>query len=288
MKIFQNKVILVADDDPANREFVVTTMSSMAQDVKVLSAADGQQVLDILGKRSVDAVLLDWEMPVLDGLQTLKKIRANEDWKHIPVLMYTGVMTATTNLVKALDAGASDFIRKPAEPVEVIARIKSALQLKDEFSTRLRLEQENAQMSKRLLEEKIERLRNELSSYLAQLARKNEVLIEVREMLRKNPADSPVVTHIDGIINSENYWDDLFQRFGHLDNGFLSTLNRQFEELSTTELKFCLLVRIGMNSKDIASLLNVTLAAVEKKRYRIRKKFDLDPEESLEKYILSL
>jgi len=287
MQVFENKTILVADDDPGNRELVINTMSSLAKGIKVLSAADGSKVMDIIDKRNVDAVLLDWEMPVMDGMETLKRIRLSDKGKYIPVIIYTGVMTSTGNLVKALEEGATDFIRKPTEPIELIARIQSALRLHTEFSARLELEQENATMRSKMLQNEIENLRSELSGYLAQLARKNEVLAEVRDMITNGEKD---VTgdHIDKIIEGESYWDEFFQRFNRFDKVFLDLLAQHPGEFSLSEQKFCLLLRLGMSSKDIGSLLNITPAAIEKKRYRIRKKFELDSSASLERHINSL
>lgn len=287
MQVFENKTILVADDDPGNRELVISTMSGLAQGIKVLSAADGSKVMEIIGKRNVDAVLLDWEMPVLDGLETLKQIRLSEKGKFIPVIVYTGVMTSTGNLVKALEEGATDFVRKPTEPIELIARIQAALRLHSEFSTRLQLEQENAAMKSQILQNEIENLRSELSGYLAQLARKNEVLAEVREMVL-NGEKEVAGDHIDKIIEGEAYWDDFFQRFNRFDKVFLDLLAQHPGDFSLSEQKFCLLLRLGMSSKDISSLLNITPAAIEKKRYRIRKKFELDSSASLERHINSL
>ena len=284
MEVFENKTILVADDDPGNRELVISTMSGLARGIKVLSAADGSRVMEIIGKRNVDAVLLDWEMPILDGLETLKQIRKSEKGKFIPVIIYTGVMTSTGNLVKALEEGATDFVRKPTEPIELIARVQSALKLHDEFVARLQLEQENASMKSQLLQNEIENLRSELSGYLAQLARKNEVLAEVREMLLNGEKEA-AGDHIDKIIEGEAYWDDFFQRFNRFDKVFLDLLAQHEGEFSLSEQKFCLLLRLGMSSKDISALLNITPSAIEKKRYRIRKKFGLDPTESLERHI---
>lgn len=287
MKIFENKTILVADDDPGNRELVVSTMQQLGVNIKVLSAAHGGKVMEILANRKVDAVLLDWEMPVMDGFETLQQIRSNTDYGFIPVLMYTGVMTATQNLVKALEAGATDFIRKPTEPVELIARIKSALTLHDGFLARVQLEQENATMRAQLMQNEIDNLRSELNSYLAQLARKNEVLVEVREFLQ-NDDKANADLYLSRIIEGETYWDEFFQRYNRFDKQFLECLSQHEGEFSLSEQKFCLLVRLGMSSKDISSLLNITPAAIEKKRYRIRKKFGLDPSENLERHIKSL
>lgn len=287
MQVFENKTILVADDDPGNRELVINTMSSLAKGIKVLSAADGSKVMEIIDKRSVDAVLLDWEMPVLDGMETLRRIRQSDKGKFIPVIIYTGVMTSTGNLVKALEEGATDFIRKPTEPIELIARIQAALRLHTEFVARLELEQENATMRSKMLQNEIENLRSELSGYLAQLARKNEVLAEVRDMII-NGEKEVTGDHIDKIIEGESYWDEFFQRFNRFDKVFLDLLAQHPGEFSLSEQKFCLLLRLGMSSKDIGSLLNITPAAIEKKRYRIRKKFELDSSASLERHINSL
>lgn len=287
MKIFDNKTILVADDDPGNRELVVSTMVQLDSNVKVLSAIHGGKVMEILANRSVDAILLDWEMPVMDGFETLKQIRASEQHSFIPVLMYTGVMTATQNLVKALEAGATDFLRKPTEPVELIARIKAALTLREQFAERVKLEKENALIRSQLLQNEIDNLRSELNSYLAQLARKNDVLIEVRELLQKDDLKNADLT-LNRIIESESYWDEFFQRYNRFDKKFLDILSQHDGEFSLSEQKFCLLVRLGMSSKDIGSLLNITPAAIEKKRYRIRKKFNLDSSENLEKHIKAI
>jgi DNA-binding response OmpR family regulator/DNA-binding CsgD family transcriptional regulator len=287
MEVFENKTILVADDDPGNRELVISTMQGLAKGIKVLSAADGSKVMEIIDKRNVDAVLLDWEMPVLDGLETLKQIRLSEKGKFIPVIIYTGVMTSTGNLVKALEEGATDFIRKPTEPIELIARIQAALRLQSEFNSRLQLEQENASMKSQILQNEIENLRSELSGYLAQLARKNEVLAEVRDMVLTGEKEV-AGDHIDKIIEGEAYWDEFFQRFNRFDKVFLDLLAQHPGDFSLSEQKFCLLLRLGMSSKDISSLLNITPAAIEKKRYRIRKKFELESTESLERHINSL
>jgi DNA-binding response OmpR family regulator/DNA-binding CsgD family transcriptional regulator len=287
LKIFENKTILVADDDPGNRELVVATMHGISRGVKVVSAANGVHVMEILGKRMIDVVLLDWEMPEKDGFTVLCEMKADARWKNIPVLMYTGVMTSTGNLVKALEVGAVDFIRKPTEPVELMARIKSVLAQQEDFIARVRLEKEAASMRTMLYEAEINSLKEQLNNYLLQLARKNEVLIDLRERLGENENPADAALYIDGLINSERYWDEVFDQFNRLDKNFLSALTRRHDDLSPNELKFCVLVKAGMSSKNIASLLNVSIAAVEKNRYRIRKKMELQPEENLEKYILS-
>lgn len=287
MKLFTNKTILVADDDPGNRELVVSTMNGLDAGIRVLSAVHGGQVLDILGKREVDAVLLDWEMPVRDGFSVLQEMKSDEKLRDIPVLMYTGVMTAAGNLVKALEIGAVDFIRKPTEPVELIARIKSVLRQQEDFRERNRLEQESAEMRHQLLSKANESLQQQLNEYLIQLARKNEMFINIRDYAKKCENQPEFLEYLDGLINLENYWDELFRQFSRFEKDFLNTIISKHPDLSQGEIRFCILIRSGISSRDIANIMNVTSAAIEKNRYRIRKKFALSPDESLEKYILS-
>lgn len=287
MDIFTNKTILVADDDPGNRELVVSTMHGLDAGIRVLSAVNGDQALDILGKREVDAVLLDWEMPVRDGFSVLQEMKSDVLLKEIPVLMYTGVMTSADNLVKALEIGAVDFIRKPTEPIELIARIKSVLAQQEYFRERNRLEQESADMRNQLLTKANESLQQQLNEYLIQLARKNELFINIREYAQKCENQPEFLEYLDGLISLENYWDELFRQFSRYEKDFLNMITDKHPDLSQGEIRFCILIRSGISSRDIANIMNVTSAAIEKNRYRIRKKFALTPEESLEKYILS-
>ena len=287
MEIFKNKTILVADDDPGNRDLVVSTMNGLDVDVRVLSAVHGGQAMEVLRKREVDAVLLDWEMPVRDGFSVLQEMKADVKLKDIPVLMYTGVMTASGNLVKALEIGASDFIRKPTEPVELIARIKSVLRQQRDFKERNQFEQEAATIRNKLLASENDSLQQRLNEYLIQLARKNEIFASIRANAVKCECKPELIDYIDSQIDLQNYWDELFTQFSRYEKNFVSSLLSKHGELSQGEIRFCILIRSGISSRDMANIMNVTSSAIEKTRYRIRKKLDLASDESLEKYIYS-
>lgn len=288
MQYFENKTVLVADDDSANRVLVVEALTGVAGGLKVLSATNGIQAMDILSRRDVDVAVLDWEMPGLNGYEVLKQIRANPKLNAVDVLMYTGVMTQTGNLLRAFESGATDFIRKPTDPVEIVARIRSVLKYKQQFEQRLLLENENAEIKMQLLAAEVRQLQSDLSSYLLQLARKNEILLELKGQLLSSDRPEPALELIESVLGAESYWDDLFQRFTQIDRDFMRKLNERCGDLSAGEMKFCMLIRMGLGGKDIASVLNITAAGVEKKRYRLRKKLELDPEAGLEKAILNL
>ena len=113
--------ILIVDDDPQIRRVLKTMLS--AQTYEVFDARDGQEALEKIEKSRFDLVILDMNMPVLDGLETCRTIRANSD---IAIIMLT-VRNAEADKVQALDAGADDYIAKPFSSPELLARIRAAL-----------------------------------------------------------------------------------------------------------------------------------------------------------------
>ena len=110
------KTILVVDDDPQNRLIAVEHLMQANVGYKVLSAPSGEIALNLLKRHKIDLLLLDWEMPGLTGIEVLHQLKSEELTASLPVVMYTGIMTAAKSLQEALDAGADDFLRKPADP----------------------------------------------------------------------------------------------------------------------------------------------------------------------------
>ena len=88
-----------------------------------LTAADGEEALKIMDENTIDVLLLDWNMPKLDGLSVLKKIRLTEKYKQLPVIMITSE-AAKYNVIEALKAGVSDYIIKPASRKILIDKVK--------------------------------------------------------------------------------------------------------------------------------------------------------------------
>jgi DNA-binding response OmpR family regulator/DNA-binding CsgD family transcriptional regulator len=119
--------ILIVDDEPLN----IVLYSEMLEPngYIIVSAMDGIEALEVIEKELPRLVILDWNMPRLDGLETLKRIKSNELLKDIPVIMITGVMTSSQNLMEAMKYGAIDFLRKPFDKLELQARVKSMLLL---------------------------------------------------------------------------------------------------------------------------------------------------------------
>ncbi|MEQ4722812.1 response regulator transcription factor [Nonomuraea sp. B19D2] len=114
--------LLVVDDEPALREALQSSLEF--EGYKVVTANDGQAALDALAQETYDAVLLDVMMPRLDGLTACRRLRASGN--HIPVLMLTA-RDAVGDRVSGLDAGADDYLVKPFELDELLARVRALL-----------------------------------------------------------------------------------------------------------------------------------------------------------------
>lgn len=123
----QNPKILVADDEQVNRDMMEAILSRLGY--KVLLAADGGQAVSLAVVQMPDLILMDIMMPGMDGFEATKKLKENDRTKIIPVVVVSG-KTEVSDRVKALEAGADDFLNKPVDPTELQARIRSLLKVK--------------------------------------------------------------------------------------------------------------------------------------------------------------
>ena len=119
-------VILVVDDQFQNIELLEAYL--VPQGYEIIEASSGEEALEKLSHNSIDLVLLDIMMPGMSGIEVLEKLRADEKTRFIPVVMVT-VLKETEDKVKALEAGCDDFISKPFNKVELLARVKSILKI---------------------------------------------------------------------------------------------------------------------------------------------------------------
>lgn len=119
--------ILVVDDIPLNRKLQKTYLESVGY--QVIIAQDGVEALQRIGEESPDLILLDIMMPNMNGFQVCRRLKGSENTRFVPIILVTA-LNEIEDKVKGIEAGADDFISKPFNKLELLARVKSLLRIK--------------------------------------------------------------------------------------------------------------------------------------------------------------
>lgn len=119
--------ILVVDDNEMNRDLLVTRLKKNGHKVNV--ALNGQEAIQKLNEKNFDLLILDIMMPIMNGYEVLKHIKADEKLKAIPVIMFSA-LDEIDSLVRCLEMGAEDYLVKPVKPIILKARVSASLEKK--------------------------------------------------------------------------------------------------------------------------------------------------------------
>ena len=144
--------ILVVDDIEQNVSLLTEVLS--LRGYAVVTATNGVEALERVRAEQPNLVLLDVVMPQMDGYETVRRLRADEATRFLPVIMVTS-LHASQEKVKAIEAGADDFINKPFNQHELLSRVKSLLRIKEYHDT---IESQAAQLTEwnRTLETRVQ------------------------------------------------------------------------------------------------------------------------------------
>jgi adenylate cyclase len=174
--------ILVVDDNEDNR-YTLTRRLEREGYADVATAENGRRALELLRTRPFDLVLLDVMMPELNGYEVLAALKADEQLRHIPVIMISAV-DQLDSVIRCIELGAEDYLAKPFNPVLLRARIGASLQRK-------RLHDELAEWS-RTLEQRVQ----EQVAQVERLGRlKRFFSPQLAELIVAGGADDPLKTH---------------------------------------------------------------------------------------------
>jgi adenylate cyclase len=147
----ERPLILVVDDLPDNVEIARLRLESQSYDV--ITAADGLEALEQVREHSPDLILLDVMMPRLDGIETVKRLKADTSLPFVPVILLTA-QNDRRQVVSGLDAGADEYLTKPFEPDALLARVRAMLRTKT-LQDQVRANAEELATLNRTLEQRV-------------------------------------------------------------------------------------------------------------------------------------
>lgn len=286
---------------------------------------DGEGIIDQLKTEIPDIILLDWQMPRVNGLETLKMIKKNKAFDQIPIIIITGLKDEEV-LEKAFDYGGIDFLNKPVSKIELNSRVLNALNLSE--TKRMLIQQ------KRELLELNQIIKNQKSELEKSLALKNQLLETTEEEFKKdihsqnkkvltmeldankivnnfksikNTIDecytsikaelpeSPVIRKLkqisrtlEGMTVSDDSWDEFKEAFKTIDNEFFNKLSKLNPKLTTLDLKHCAYIKMNLDNYEVSKILNVELKSLQMTRYRLKKKLKIEEGKALREFILSI
>jgi len=264
----QNIKVLVIDDERLNIQLIVEILQKLEYDCDIISTSNSTLAVKIALEAKPTIIITDWEMPMMNGIEIITELKKNKQTNDIPIIMATGVKLTSQDLKLALETGAFDFIRKPIDEVELIARISSALRLVDYYNQKLEM-QKRELLSKTLILAKIKKAFEEFRVALKEYYRQN------KNSISKVP---PHIVHLSNemrkIIEMQ-IWEDLELHFEQIHETFYMNLLTQCPTLTKNERRLCAYLRLNLSTKDISSLTLQTVRSIEVARIRLRNKLGL-------------
>ncbi len=173
--------ILIVDDEPFNLDLLEQELAD--QGYVIERANDGSEALEKVPSFLPDVILLDYMMPKMNGLEVVARLKRDERYKGIPVILLTA-KASQQDKVKGLDAGADDYVVKPFESFELLARVRSMMRIKQMHDT---LEEWNRSLAEKVKQQVTELQRmNRLKRYLSP---------QIAETILKSDDDSLFKSH---------------------------------------------------------------------------------------------
>jgi two-component system, sensor histidine kinase and response regulator len=151
--------VLVVDDEPMGFDVIEAHLYREGYDLHY--AASGLEALSLMDSLEPDVILLDVMMPEMDGIEVCRHLKSEPHWKHIPVIVVTA-LNSKEDLARSLDAGADDFLTKPVSGIELRARVRSMLRIKQQYDALQATLQLREDLSKMIVHD----LRNPLTTIL--------------------------------------------------------------------------------------------------------------------------
>lgn len=276
--------ILIVDDDLKILKNIIFVLIKNPCYV-IMTTSNGKSAYEIACRELPDLIIMDWQMPVMNGIEATIQLKQNDLTKDIPIIISSGIMIDSSDLSIAMTTGAVDYIRKPFDDIELTARVTNMLRLSDAF---LRIKRQNtelqSQLTSRLLD--IQQLNELKVATIKQVASiKEQVSISENHRIKETILDT------ERLLYSKVYninWDDFESHFEFIHRGFFNKLRLNYGALTQNELRLCAFIKLNMTNKEIALINYTSHYSVNTARKRLKKKLGLQPDDSLQSLIRNL
>ncbi len=259
-KISEKKLtILIVDDMPKNIQVAAGMLSRYGY--QIAFDENGESALLHTKEVRFDLILLDIIMPGMDGYEVCRRLKDNPETKAIPVIFLTG-KTDTESIVKGFEIGAADYVTKPFNEAELLARVNTHLELKKHRDYLENLVQERTAALRVMLEVREEMLSKHEEKIAANILHRLFPIVEnLRERLTTCEQEECLTLIEAGL--------------GELFSESAQKLSSPRFNLTPTEIKIAGLIRNGKSAKQIANILGIEEGTVLFHRGNIRKKLGL-------------
>ncbi|MBD2453097.1 response regulator [Nostoc sp. FACHB-87] len=228
LNLQENSLILIVDDTITNLEIISDALTNAG--FSVTTARNGEKALQQIQDKLPDLILLDVMMPGIDGLETCRKLKTDPLTQDIPVIFMTGISDTETK-VKGLSLGAVDYITKPCQKEEVLARIKTHLQLRYLTKTlEQRVAERTAELSQAL---------KDLQAYQLQLIQK-EKMSALGQLVTgiAHEINNPVSCIHGNLAHTTNYFNNLMKIIDLYQQNYPEPVAAIQAEIAETDLDY--------------------------------------------------
>lgn len=275
-----NPKILVVDDLIENIRLIIRMLEYTHPQYRLYQAANGRAALKLVDEVSFDLIITDWDMPGFTGIDMIRALKENPKSAHIPVIMVTGIMLTPEDLEIAFVAGAHDYIQKPVNQVELCARSHAALTLAR--SHQREIEKKNLELVEKTL------MLTKINEFNIGLTEKLHKLLPLLEELPDAKTLTDLLIDELELNIKQNNWQHFEVAFQNVHADFGKNLIARFPHLTPGEIRMCTLIKLGLNTKDMASLLYQSPESIKVSRSRLRKKLQLPNEANLQNFFSAL
>ncbi|NOX35747.1 MAG: response regulator transcription factor [Deltaproteobacteria bacterium] len=259
-------VIMIIDDSPESLKLLTNILAG--QGFGVRQALNGRMALDAIKQQLPDLIILDIRMPGMDGLEVCRQLKDDANTRTVPVIFISG-LRESDDKVKAFEVGALDYITKPFQEAEVLARVKLHLALSK---------------MKQNLEELVQRRTIKLEESNTAL----KVLLEHRQSEREKFEEN-VITHINSLVmpylkrlkkssldHKQTALADVIEsNLDEITSQFSGKLYAKAVGLTRREMEVAALIKTGKTNMEIADLLYISEHSISFHRQNLRKKLGL-------------